>query len=865
EEYISEGTPQDVITRYASLPEIAANTYFGAYDDDIVILDTETTGFSITNDELIQIAAARMKNGEITEWYITFVNPSKSIPDDIVHLTNIHNSDVKGAPFPAEAVKKLVEFVGDSKIVAHNAEFDRNFVTKHPAGYPLLENTWIDSLDLSRIALPRMKSHRLLDLTRAFGVISSTHRADEDVAATCAMFRILLAGVVSMPPALIQEIATLDSEENWPTVEVFKYFAQRVKPEKFSLGKTRLARIGGNMPEHSNPEDERFEDFTFLEYIDDDELISQFSGDGTLGRIYDDYEARDEQVEMALNVSNAFRKATNLVVEAGTGVGKSMAYLIPAALFALKNNLTVGIATKTNALLDQLVYKEIPLLASELSTEDKPLTYASLKGYSHYPCLKKVDDLLRGGPVERHVGQELHSQAPALAALLSFIEQTDYDDADALKIDHRLLPRPFYTTTSRECLKRKCPYYPDLCYVLGARDKAKDVSLVVTNHSLLFCDILSDGSLLPPIKYWVIDEAHGTENEARQAFSYDVESDGLYRLASRISGDDSQKNIFLKAQKAADMALDMERRIIFSGLAADAKRAGVQVADSIEALGKSLKRLLKFDKNGQNKAYDTTEIWINDKIESTEEFEQFKTDGTVLYDRLGALMQTLPEMIALLEGVKEARGAQLELATLSYELDELHESLHVLFKEPSKEFVYAAILNRKNERGGDRYEALLYNVGEKLNETLYPETSSIIFTSATLSIGKTFESFKNSVGLGQTEMSGMEAISIPSSFDFDHNMTIYVITDIPDPDTPNYLEELQRLLTGVHLAQNGSILTLFTNRRQMEKCFDKVNPELKNNGLRLVYQKYGTSVKGLRDDFLKDEHLSLFALKSFWA
>lgn len=96
--------------------------------------------------------------------------PWKPIPDDVAHLTDIHDEDVCDAPSPDDALAALASFVGDAKIVAHNAAFDRTFTTKHPSGYPLLENLWIDSLDLARVAVPRMKSHRLIDLVTALGV-----------------------------------------------------------------------------------------------------------------------------------------------------------------------------------------------------------------------------------------------------------------------------------------------------------------------------------------------------------------------------------------------------------------------------------------------------------------------------------------------------------------------------------------------------------------------------------------------------------------------------------------------------------------------------------------------------------------------
>lgn len=169
--FISDGTPPEIIARYESLPERAQRSDFGRFDNNVVVLDTETTGFSLVHDELTQIAAARVENGEIVDWFVTFVNPGKPIPEDVAHLTDIHDEDVADAPSASEALADLAAFIGDAVVVAHNAEFDRNFTTKHPTGYPLLENTWIDSLDLSRIALPRMKSHRLIDLVKWLSVL----------------------------------------------------------------------------------------------------------------------------------------------------------------------------------------------------------------------------------------------------------------------------------------------------------------------------------------------------------------------------------------------------------------------------------------------------------------------------------------------------------------------------------------------------------------------------------------------------------------------------------------------------------------------------------------------------------------------
>ena len=195
-----------------------------------------------------------------------------------------------------------------------------------------------------------------------------------------------------------------------------------------------------------------------MEYPTAEEIAKAFSQEGLVGNLYKNYEPRAEQRDMSTSVRDAFASGDNLVVEAGTGVGKSMAYLVPLALTAQRNGITVGVATKTNALLDQLVFKEVPALAKALRVSDpdaKPLTCAPLKGFSHYPCLRKIRSVVDDGAAMKEIqGKEL-SQAPAMAALLSFIEQTEYDDIDGLKLDYRLLPRKMITTSSQECLRRK--------------------------------------------------------------------------------------------------------------------------------------------------------------------------------------------------------------------------------------------------------------------------------------------------------------------------------------------------------------------------------------------------------------------------
>ena len=872
-----DGTPRDVVERYGSLVEFARQEDFGVLDRNVVILDTETTGLSFSHDELIQIAAAKLDCGQVVDWYVTFVNPGKELPDEIAHLTGISENDLVDAPSPDEALAGLAEFVKDALVVAHNVGFDRHFVTNHPAGYPLLENTWIDSLDLSRIALPRLKSHRLTDLVHAFGAPASTHRADDDVAATCVVYRILLAAIAHMPHSLVREIADMAPLEEWSTGYVFAAIANQQEEagrdgrddmsdkedakQLFSVREMRRRRIV-ELPTRQARRDADDPDIPLV-YPSREEIREAFTAAGALGRIYPDYEPREEQRAMAAAIRDAFEKSDNLVVEAGTGVGKSMAYLVPAAQLARKNGISVGIATKTNSLLDQLVYQELPALCDALEGD---LSWAPLKGMAHYPCLRKVSRVVDNGPAMREVSGGEVSQAPSLAALLSFIEQSEFDDIDSLKIDYRALPRRQITTTSTECLRRKCPFFGKLCFVHGARRRAEQADIIVTNHSLLFCNIAADGGLLPPVRHWIVDEAHSTEDEARSAFAQTVDSEALLRLAGRVAESAGARNVFTRAEKALSGA-DGEQVTLLMALVAKAKAAGGVFARAAEDYATAVKDLLYFDpvnKTRKGQSYEQVDVWINDDVRKNGVFRGVALTAAALVDQADKLIKASQDVVAYLEGIDEAAIAQREIASVAMELKDIRNAAEVIFQLAPESFAYQASLYRKKDRRADKVQALMLDVGDKMNESFYSTTHSVVYASATLSVGGRFDAFEQAVGLNRGEFSHARELQLDSSFDFDNNMIVYVVKDMPEPTEPGYAEALNRLLLETHRAQKGSMLTLFTNRREMEKSYEAVAPQLKADDLRVVCQKWGVSVKGLRDDFLADEHLSLFALKSFW-
>ncbi len=205
---VMAGTPEFVIEQYRTLAERARTRTFGVIEDDVIVLDTETTGLSVQDNRLIEIAAARLRGREVVARFDTFVHPGMPIPPEIVQLTGITDVDVADAPSPEEAVAALEEFVGGCPVIAHNAAFDRSFIEAVRGGVRV-SDIWIDSLALSRIALPRLSSHKLADLAELFGCAAVSHRAIDDVEALCGVWRILLVALTDLPRGLMRRLADM--------------------------------------------------------------------------------------------------------------------------------------------------------------------------------------------------------------------------------------------------------------------------------------------------------------------------------------------------------------------------------------------------------------------------------------------------------------------------------------------------------------------------------------------------------------------------------------------------------------------------------------------------------------------------------
>ena len=850
-------TPQSIRKRYASLAERAQATSYGPLEEGLVVLDTETTGLSFKNCELLEIAAARVSGKEIVDRYRTFVRPKGVIPPEIVKLTGIRQVDVADAPSPRDAVAGLAEFVGGDLVLAHNATFDRTFIEAAPGG-SLVSDNWIDTLALSRIALPSLTTHRLSSMAEAFGCDSVTHRAMADVDALCGMWPIILTGLTDLPEGLLPYLAEMHPDAAWPYRPILSYLGRGTDASAFNLKQVRHNLLVQHAVEDREDANEAEVSLTAPSA---EEIVADFAPSGPISCMYESYEVRPEQQRMAEEVREALATSTHRAIEAGTGVGKSLAYLLPEVLFAQRNNVTVGVATKTNALTDQLMAHELPALAQALPNG---VSFHALKGYDHYPCLHRI----RRSAEEDLPAEAVHDTNPgrtesgiesdmmtALAVTLAFVSQSPEGDLDALGIRWRTVPRGMVTTTANECLRTRCPFFPQECVVYAARRLAASGDVVVTNHSLLLRDVMTEGRILPPIRHWVIDEAHAFESEARRQWAVEVNADDARKAFETLGGSKTGAIHNAMTKVASEPGSTLALGLITKASAA-VQRSSIKVSELFAAIH-DLHHLVRWS------GYDGGTLWIDEKVRASKEWQAIvdaATDAARCLEEAGKALLEAQTTASL-----TSAQAGNELGESGKFLQELCDSIKLICLETDPAYVFSAQLQSKKRQGlPEKLVAEKIDIGADLAESWLPDMQSVVFTSATMAVKKSFVHFNHAVGLDRLPDSRYKDVQLPSSFDYDNNMAVIVAEDLPQPSDPGYLAALEDLLFDVHKAMDGSVLTLFTNRREMEQVFSGLQPRLAEIGLDLACQERKSSPRQLRERFINEKSLSLFALKSFW-
>ncbi|MBQ6452937.1 MAG: DNA polymerase III subunit epsilon, partial [Coriobacteriales bacterium] len=575
---------------------------------------------------------------------------------------------------------------------------------------------WLDSLELSRIALPRLRSHRLAALVEVFGAPESTHRAMDDVLALCAIWRIMLVALSDFTPGLLASIRDLHPRIDWPLRKVIARIAAQDPTPAITLGELRAKALH----QESGTIKLDAQDQTLC-FAPREDIARCFQPDSMLSAMYPGFEPRAEQVEMACEVQRAFSTDGISAIEAGTGVGKSMAYLLPAALLAQGNGIGVGVATKTNALMDQLIYNGLPRLATQ---RPQGLRYVAIKGYEHDPCLRKMQAMasMDPEPSEDEDGKRRDlARITLLASIYAFLDQSAWADFDAIPLHWSDLPRKAICASSGDCLHNRCRFFPQFCLIHGLRQMARCADIVVTNHALLFRDAASEGALLPPIRHWIVDEAHAVEDEARKQLSLCADVRDLRgELAHLAKGPSSVMAHAIRKAKQVEGG----QLITICAVKVE------EEANRCDAIAESFFSFVKdLAEHAEKSSYDVVELWVNEQLRETGTWSVVAGTGRSLANHLTTLTDLCKELLSCIDS-QESRlwDVAADVKGSCCHLEEARDAVDLCVNVQDPDYVYSASLNRRPDVPAEALNASLLDVGNALNQLFYPRVQSVVYT-----------------------------------------------------------------------------------------------------------------------------------------
>ena len=822
-----------------------------------VALDLETTGLDAERDAIIEVGAVRFRDDEVLDTFSTFVNPGRRIPREITDLTGIRDADVAGAPGLHDVLPRLARFVGQRPIVGHSVKFDMSFLHRHSR---LFENELLDTFELASVLIPHAERYSLKALATMLGIeLEQAHRALDDAQATHHLFRALLRQAAGLPPRVLKEIIGHGERAGWTATGFFRAVleeAARHPPTRRARPRPGVAPEG---PLFAAAEKARpLQPAAERTPLDVDGLAALLEEGGAFDAHFPGYEHRPQQVAMLRSVARALNQGGHLLVEAPTGVGKSLAYLIPAVHWAVQNGERVVASTNTINLQEQLYRKDLPDLASVLPFEFRA---AVLKGRSHYLCPAHLQAL-------RRRGANSPDEARVLAKVLVWLLETTDGDGDEL-----FLPNPVERALWRQlsaehegCDPERCRrFHEGACYFYNARRAAESAHLIIVNHALLLADVAVQNRALPEYKYLIVDEAHHLEAATTNGLSFETDRTSLRRLLSEIGkiGPSGRVTGLLaevigRCQKARLPRDVMEQVELFVG------KIGLAAGRAVRQLSLFFDHLEEFveeQKEGRRSQYSfrpriTSGLRVQPAWETVEiAWDETNAPLAAVVDGLEQLAGGLDDLTAF--DVPDADELQAQVLGLARRLGEVRGQVSQMITQPSQSLIYWLESDPRNDRLS--LHAAPLHVGPLVEEHLFYKKESVVLTSATLRTGSTFDFLRERLHAWEAD-----ELAVGSPFDYKNSTLVYLVNDVPEPGQPGYQRAVEQGMAALFRATQGRALALFTSYSQLRATLRAIRAVLAQAGITVQAQGEGISRAQLLKNFRTGQRQVLLGTRSFW-
>ncbi|PYP16089.1 MAG: helicase [Gemmatimonadetes bacterium] len=561
------------------------------------------------------------------------------------------------------------------------------------------------------------------------------------------------------------------------------------------------------------------------------------------------FEDRPGQRDMAAYIADTYNDGGIALLEAGTGVGKSFAYLVPALEWARVNGERTIVSTNTINLQEQLVGKDLPILARAFSSGERAVTFALLKGWRNYLCLSRLEqaragqeslfDNARAAELEAIAGWASRTADGSLADL---VEEPSSEVWDAVAAESDL------------CTRLKCPHF-DQCFVFAARRRAAEADVVVVNHHLLASDLAvriasdnwQEAAVLPPYRRLVLDEAHHLEDVAAQHLGTQVSMIGVQRLLGRLerNGRGLLPTLALELGTRDDLlasaSRDLLTRTVFDALVAARRWAD-------ELFGRLAKRLDA--EQGTAPVLRLTDAFSSDGV-WREGLDVALDNLLVAFSKLRDSVETIADRLSIDDPAEMRTRLIGELRGVVRRLDSAAEGLKATL-QPVGFKVPAGPAVRWLERRGRRtpnltLSAVPLDLAPVLKDALFDRVETVVLTSATLAAGGEFTFLEERLGLSLPPSRVVVREVLPSPFDFGAQCVFGIPTDIPEPrdDESGHGAAVSRVLLELAHASDGGIFALFTSHGALRRTADTIRGQLSGRWPLLVQGE------GQRDQLLR--------------
>jgi DNA polymerase-3 subunit epsilon/ATP-dependent DNA helicase DinG len=770
--------------------------------------------------------------------------------------------------------------VGESTLVAHNAGFDLGFLRAQGLGFP---GPWIDTFELAGILLPSQPSYSLGALASYLGVeLNEAHRALSDALATAEVLVALEEYASRVPLPVLMEINRLAAHSAWSLRPLFAAAEKRAAATVFLKKYERLALEAGDLgplfhPQAARPAAPPAELVAAdqPEPLDVDTLCAFVEPGGPLETVFPGYEHRAPQVEMLRAVAGAFNDGDHMLIEAGTGTGKSLAYLLPAIAWAVGNRRRVVISTNTINLQDQLVTKDIPdlahvfdeLLANHRETTDarflglaeqgRTVKVVLMKGRSNYLCPRRLDAL-------RSRDDLSEDELRVLARVLVWLGQTVTGDRAELLLagsrEQAVWSR--LATESGTCTAERCETSQQgRCFFYKNRRQAEAAHILVVNHALLLSDVAVGNRVLPEYSHLIVDEAHHLEDATTNQMSFSATQDGLERLLADVYPDGGQvaRGLLHEVRKRS-VGLAPATRQLLDQLTLAIQRQVERCRDSLQEFFIVLAAFLETDKT-QGQLY-SQRVRLDSRVRSqpmwSEVEEVWDQVGTPLFDLAEALERLRDGLIELEEaGVASLDDVISDGSALADQMMEAYQKLDAAIIRPSSDGIFWAEV----APGGHRvsvHSAPLH-IGPLVETHLFHQKDNVILTSATLRTADSYDYIRERLHAYEAG-----AVTVGSPFDYKASTLVYIPTDIAEPNVRSAQAQAEAAIRALALALQGRTLALFTSYDQLRRTADGIGQDLMAAGITVFAQGMGGSRRQLLENFRHSERAVLLGTRSFW-